>query len=104
MMDDKNEKIIISIDADIKELMPGFLLNRQKDIKSIKEALEHNDYYNIQILGHSMKGSGSGYGLDTISDIGASLEKAAKERNSEDIKNLVNKLSEYLGQIKIIYE
>lgn len=104
MMDNKNEKNIVSVDADIKELMPGFLLNRQKDIKSIKEALEHNDYYNIQILGHSMKGSGSGYGLDIISDIGASLEKAAKERNSEDIKNLVNELSEYLGQIKIIYE
>ena len=33
-----------------------------------------------KLLGHSMKGSGEGYGFDTISEIGRFLEEAAKKK------------------------
>jgi HPt (histidine-containing phosphotransfer) domain-containing protein len=97
-------KISVRVNKDLKDLIPGFLENRQKDIKAIREALAHNDYEMVQILGHSMKGSGGGYGFDRITEIGSALEQAAKNKNSEEVKKWVNQLVTYLERIDILYE
>jgi len=71
---------------------------------NILMALEKGDHETIRILGHSMKGCGSGYGFDAITDLGRSLEQAAKDRDVEDIKGKTAELSAYLDSIDIIYE
>ncbi len=103
--DGKNEaKIIVHVDAEIEDLIPGFLQNRQKDIITILEALDKGGYETIRMLGHSMKGSGGGYGFDAITDIGLSLEQAAKGKNSEDVRKWVEELSNYLEKVEVVYE
>ncbi len=97
-------KIIVSVDPDLEELIPEFLEMRQEDIQSMLGSLEKGDYKNIELLGHSMKGSGGGYGFDGITDIGRSIEVAAKEANSEEIKKWINELTDYLERVEIIYE
>ena len=103
-MQNNNEKIIVHVDADLEELIPGFLQNRHEDIKTILNALEKGDYETVRILGHSMKGSGGGYGFDAITDIGHSIEDAAKEKNPEEIKKQVNALSGYLDRVEVVFE
>ncbi len=98
------EKIIVHVDADLEDLIPGFLENRRQDVKSIIDALEKTDYETIRVLGHSMKGAGGGYGFDTITDIGRHLEGAAKEGNSAEIRKWVNELSVYLERIEVVFE
>ncbi len=100
----QSEKTIVHVDAEIKEIVPIFLENRHKDIQSMVKALEQHDYEAVRILGHSMKGSGGGYGFDAISDIGRWLEQAAKDKDSYRIRELVSTLSEYLECVEIIYE
>ena len=56
----KKEKIIAHVDPDLRDLIPGYLKNRQKDITTIKKALKAADFAKIRVLGHSMKGSGGG--------------------------------------------
>ncbi|MBU2521344.1 MAG: Hpt domain-containing protein [Desulfobacteraceae bacterium] len=103
--DGKNEaKIIVRVDAEIEDLVPGFLQNRQNDIKKILEALDVGDYETIRVLGHSMKGSGGGYGFDAITDIGLSLEQAAKAKNSEEVRKWAEELSNYLENVEVAYE
>ncbi|MFO0794005.1 MAG: hypothetical protein U0586_08065 [Candidatus Brocadiaceae bacterium] len=51
-----------------------------------------------------MKGCGKGYGFDGISDIGLSLEQAAKEKNAEEIQKQAGKLSQYLKSIELVYD
>jgi len=96
-------KIIVRIDKDLEDLIPGYIENRHKDIKSISASLENGDFENISILGHSMKGSGGGYGFDEITTIGASIEKAAKENDAEEIKRWIEKLSHYIESVEMIY-
>lgn len=98
------QKIIVHVDAELEDLVPGFLENRQKDIKSMLEALNHGDYETIRILGHSMKGAGGGYGFDAITEIGASLEQFAKDKETEEIRKKINELSSYLERIEVRYE
>ncbi|HOP86726.1 MAG TPA: Hpt domain-containing protein [Syntrophorhabdaceae bacterium] len=102
-MDVKDKKIHVKIDADLKELIPGYINNRYLDIENIIIALEKSDYETIRILGHSMKGSGGGYGFDAITEIGGVIEAAAKEKNNDVIKGKVEELKDYLSKIEIIY-
>ncbi|MCX8110269.1 MAG: Hpt domain-containing protein [Syntrophorhabdaceae bacterium] len=99
----EGDKIIVHIDPDLEDLIPGYLENRHNDIRKIKDALKEGDYDTIRILGHSMKGSGGGYGFDAITDIGKSIEQAAKNKDKEAIKMLVEELNDYLNRVKIIY-
>ncbi len=97
------EKIIVNVDSTIEDLIPGFLENRQEDIKSIYDALKKEDYETIRILGHSMKGAGGGYGFDEITDIGKLIEESAEGKNQEEIKKWVINLSNYLDRVEIVY-
>lgn len=99
-----DEKIIVHIDQDLEDLIPEYLRNRRDDIKAIEEALNKGDFESIGITGHSMKGSGGGYGFDAISEIGSAIENTAKEKNSVEIKKQIKKLSSYLDQVKVVYE
>ena len=94
----------ISIDPDIRDLIPGFLENRQRDITAISTAIEDKDFEGISLLGHSMKGSGGGYGFQKITDLGRSLEDAAHAENSRELRELVEELAAYLENVECIYE
>lgn len=96
--------ITITIDKDLEDLIPGYIENRRRDITSIEEALKKNDFETIRILGHSMKGSGGGYGFDAITDIGKRIEEAAKVMEPGEIGKQIASLSEYLHNINIVYE
>jgi len=100
----QGEKIIVQVDAELEDIIPVFLENRYKDIKSMLESLKQSDYESIQILGHNMKGAGGGYGFDAITDIGKSLEQAAKDKNSEKIRKLVGELSTHIERVEVVYE
>ena len=94
---------VVYIYTEIEDLVPIFLKNQLEDVESIVEACEQKDFEKIQILGHNMKGTGSAYGFDTISEIGASLEQCAKERNSEKVRILAEEVSVYLERVKVVY-
>ena len=100
----QGEKIIVHVDMEIEDLIPGFLENRRKDIETLQKALAKGDYETIRELGHTMKGAGGGYGFDAITDIGQSLEQAGKDKNPEAIQSWVKKLSNYLGRVEVVYE
>ncbi len=103
-MAESNEKIIVRVDAELAEIVPRFLENRRKDVQSILKGLVEGDYEAIRVLGHSMKGSGGGFGFDAISEIGQSLEQAARNQDSEEIRKWVNELSTYLERVEVVYE
>jgi len=100
-MDD--DRIIVHIDPDLEDLIPGYIENRYSDIRKIKDALAKGDYETIRILGHSMKGSGGGYGFDAITDIGRSIELSAKEHDDTAIKKLLKDLEDYIKKVQIVY-
>ncbi|MBF0459841.1 MAG: Hpt domain-containing protein [Magnetococcales bacterium] len=102
-MTEDSEKMIVRIDCELEEIVPAYLENRRKDVVALSEMLEEEAFDAMRVLGHRMKGSGSGYGLDAISDIGNRLEQAAKDQSSADAAVCVAALDAYLGRITILY-
>ena len=98
------EKIIVHVDEEIEDLIPGFLENRRKDLIALKEALAKGDHESISRLGHKMKGTGGGYGFDLITDLGQSIEEAAKEKNNDEIQKRIHELFHFLENVEVIYE
>ncbi len=97
-------KITVKIDKDLQNLVPGYLQSRREDINALYSALEKTDYESIRILGHSMKGSGGGYGFDNITEIGKQIEMAAKNQDLTAIRERIKELSQYLTSITLSYE
>jgi len=102
-MDENNDKIVVQIDEDLEDLIPMFLENRQKDIGKIKQAVEEQDFDTIRTLGHSMKGTGGGYGFAEISEIGGVMETSALAKDIDSILKMNEKLISYLQKIEIVF-
>lgn len=98
------DKIIVTVDADLEDLIPGFLENRKKDIKSLREALASNKVETLRSIGHSLKGVGGGYGFTGLSEIGAAIENQAKSGGTDGIGALIDKMADYLERVAIVYE
>ncbi len=97
------DRILVRTDVLFKDLVPGFLNNRRKDVISIHEALETCNFEAIRILGHRLMGDGGSYGFDAISEIGAALEQAATNQDSENIRRSAGELSDYVERVEVVY-
>ena len=51
-----------------------------------------------------MRGSGGGYGFMPISNIGEAIEKAAKNKDRDSIKNHLAELSDFLKRVTLVYD
>lgn len=98
-----DEKIIIQVDSDLEDLIPGFLENRKLDVEKLRAELETNDFINLQSIGHSIKGVGGGYGFDLMSELGAAIESAAKEQNADQVREKIEQLNHYIQRVVVEY-
>ena len=96
-------KIVVQVDEDLEELIPGFLDNRKADVDKLRTELEKSDFVNLCSIGHSLKGVGGGYGFELMSQIGAEIEAAAKASDVELIKDKINQLDDYLNRVEVKY-
>jgi hypothetical protein len=94
---------VVHIDSDLSNLIPGFLANKRNDANKILAAAEIADFAALSTIGHKIKGEGGSYGLDAISDIGAEIEHAAKEKDVVAIRRHAQKLALYVDSVEIVY-
>ena len=99
-----SEKIIVKIDPDLEDLIPGFLNNRANDVSTIRSLLDSGDLDQSRILGHSMKGAGGGYGFDRITEIGGIIETACVAGDLPVISEAVDQLADYLARVEPVPE
>lgn len=95
----KGERLRVEVTPTVAALVPGFLANREKDVRAAQAALKRRDYHALWVLGHTMKGLGASYGFDGITDIGLSLEKAALAHEDASVARAIDALGTYLGSV-----
>lgn len=65
-------------------------------------ALDASDYNFLRTYGHGLKGSGGGYGLPLVSEMGDVIEQAARRGDSADLQNQLAALQFYLNRLEIV--
>jgi len=89
----------LTLDETLRDLAPGYLDNRRRDLAPLAVALAAGDWEALRVRGHNMKGTGAGYGFDAISGIGAALEAAAQDRDAARAREQVDALGRFLGSV-----
>lgn len=97
-------RIVVHLDEDLADLVPGFLARKREDAGTILAAAERGDGEAIARLGHKLKGEGGGYGLDAISNIGRALEQAAGGADFDTARRLAHDLIGFLDRLEIVYQ
>ncbi len=93
--------MIVEVDPDLLELIPGFIERKRQDLYALTAALERLDYQMLRSIGHKIKGEGAGFGFDAVSEIGQALEDAARARDTDAAHRQVRALSDYLDCIEV---
>jgi two-component system sensor histidine kinase/response regulator len=94
----------IHVPAGLRDIMPGYIERQRTVVRTILDAVDQSDFAGLRTIGHRMKGSGAGYGLDRITEIGAALEEAAAQTNPARIRELSGELESFLSQVELVYD
>ena len=84
---------------EVQELVPGYVERKQADIAALWMALKTGDYETLSTLGHQLKGSGTAFGFDGLSDFGASLEQAAKASDIDEAGRQTALIADFIAQL-----
>ena len=95
--------LTVHIDPGLEDIVPGFLENRRRDVKTLETALQQNNLAQIHIIGHRMKGDGGGYGFEAISMMGDALEQAAAREDLDAIRRHTAELVDFLARVMVVY-
>jgi CheY-like chemotaxis protein/HPt (histidine-containing phosphotransfer) domain-containing protein len=82
------------------DLRGSYLDRRRAELGSLEQAVREGNFAAIRKTGHNLKGTGAAYGFAEISDIGRSLEAAAKNGDAGAIEVLLDQIDGYLGIVR----
>ena len=101
---DSSDRTMVVCDADLDDIIPEYLEGKREECLQLRELVNKADCTEIRSIAHGMKGSGGCYGFPVISEIGTSMESAAKTANMHGVLEQVDILDAYLGRIEVRYE
>jgi len=87
----------VQIDPELQDLRPLFLRTVRDFQAQLADAITTQDFGTMQRCGHSLKGLGSTYAVDEISQSGKIIESAAKGRQASVVIEAVNHLAVFMN-------
>jgi len=94
----------VEVDEDLSDLIPGFLTHKRADVVTIVDAIARRDYAEIGRIAHRIKGEGTSYGFETMTEMGRSLEQAAAIHDDGAVATLARQLLNYMDRLEIVYQ
>ncbi len=96
------DTILVRANHKFADRIPAYRQNCRQNVIAMLDALDRVDFETVKYLGHQMRGSGSAFGFQGITDIGAALQQAAESADTEASRKWVGELSNYLDRVEII--
>ena len=92
---------IVEVHPRMRPLIPEYLKNRVDDLQRLADGIERKDFDALRMLGHNMAGSGGGYGLPPVSDLGRQIEDAAIAGDVARLRGATQALKSFLATVKL---
>lgn len=92
------------LDPQMKELIIVYLKRRLDDLTTIEKAIQAMDFTKVAFIGHNIKGTGPGYGLDQLESIGKGLEHAANEKDAAAVRKVLEDFKHFVENLEVTYE
>lgn len=94
---------VVRISADLADLVPRYLNNRQSDLDAARQLLRDGEFYLLAGMAHRIRGSASSYGFVGLDVIAKAIERAAQQRDSADIEHHLQALERFLQNVEVAY-
>ncbi len=95
-------EIVVTVDPDIGDLIPGFLARKRADAGNLIAALERGDHEAVRRVGHKLKGEGASFGFVPVTEFGAALERSAAARDLSGARQAALALKDYLERVRVV--
>jgi CheY-like chemotaxis protein len=97
------ETNVVEVEDGMEDAVPGYIEKRKAELALYQSALEHDDFDSAKKMAHKMKGTGAGYGMPRLTELGAAIEKASLDKQGGQLRDLVAQLAKYLDNIELKY-
>lgn len=94
-------KNVVKVDAELADLMPVYLQSRREELARIAGLLKAGDFSALQTIGHKLHGSGGGFGLDFLTDLGMRMESSAQAGDKSAFEEQAAELKDFLDSVEI---
>ena len=95
------ERIRLHVEPSLKELVPGFLENRRRDLERMSSALHTGDLAAIRDVGQNIRCFSRVYGIDELTALGEEIRVAADDCSTLRIVHLQGQLADYLARVEL---
>jgi hypothetical protein len=96
-----NDRIRLKVEPALKELVPGFLENRRRDLERLRQALHAGDLAAIRDVGQNIRCFSRVYGVEELTALGEEIRCAAEESSTLRIVRLQGQLADYLSRVEL---
>ncbi len=97
-----SEKISIQAPPGIPASMVAEYVDRcRAALPAAKAALAGLDHHYLRVYGHGLKGSGGGYGIPKLTEMGSWIEEAARRGDAAGLQSQFAQLEIYLNRLDI---
>ncbi len=86
----------------LNELLPTYFEDAHILLDGLNEAAANQDAYQIQQLGHTLKGSSASMGMIQMADLCLVVEQMGRENKLDDISNKIEAICEELEKIETV--
>jgi hypothetical protein len=95
------QKIQLRVEPPLRELLPGFIENRRRDLERMRQALRAGDLAAIRDVGQNIRAFSRVYGFDELTALGEEIRCAADECSTLRIVHLQGQLADYLSRVEV---
>ncbi len=88
----------------LKKHIPGYLDSCRENLLKMRSGLENTDYELVERLGHSLKGSGAGFGFESVTRIGGAIEAATRAKDFTTLRGALDELEVYLNTVTVVFD
>ena len=93
----------VHVEKGMEDVVPAYLERRRKEIRTYRDALTARNFEAARMLGHKMRGTGSGYGFPLLTEIGRMIEEAALRQDAGEVTASVDRLAAYVETVQLDY-
>jgi HPt (histidine-containing phosphotransfer) domain-containing protein len=95
------QNAVVRVDPRIADLAEKFLLETRRDAAQVRRALENRDLDQLRLLGHTLRGSASSFGLDYLARLGGLLEHAARNEDVDAAARVAALVAAHLASVEL---
>jgi len=95
------DPIKIAMPQELEDIVPGYLMNRRREVSEMIELLAASDFERLSVLSHNLKGTARGYGFPDLVQMGSALERSANQMDRGTLRTQITDLGNYLERVEL---